>query len=385
MKYKKSLFLLAFFVMLMAYVPKAMSATPACTEISNTASITYKVGGVDQTYTPTGNETVKFNVGAKINVTVTNNDGANVTVTPGGKAALKFTVTNDGNVTNDVALSYVAAANGTKSPYKESGSDVYDSFDGTNIAIYEDTNGNGNYDDGIDTASTSIDDLAPGSSKVYFIVYNANDLTQASGSIAVYYLVAQAKWANDTVITEGNSSVTQTMSGNVACGGGTTIDIVFADANGPAPDTNDGDRDGKNSDVGAYVVQNANISVSKTSAVYWDPVNLTSSPKPIPGAVVTYTITIDNTLGNANATVTLSDSLATQISNGYIAFNTQFNDGVNSCSSGYGIVVDGVCKTNDSDADNADWNATTANTVTVTNLVVNQGTSKVVKFQVIIQ
>ena len=77
--------------------------------------------------------------------------------------------------------------------------------------------------------------------------------------------------------------------------------------------------------------------------------------------------------------------MATQISNGYIAFKTQFVDGSNSCAAGEGIVVDGVCKTNANDGDNADWNVTTTNTVTVTNLTVNAGASKVVKFQVTIQ
>ncbi len=376
-----TLFCVSILFLLTIYVKEALSATPACTVISNQATVSYSVGGVAQPNVSSAANQADFTVGAKINVTVTNNDGANVTVTPGGKAALKFTVTNDGNVTNDVDLSYVAASSGTASPYGGGN----DSFDGTTIGIYEDTNSNGTYDDGVDQAANTINDLAPGNSKVFFIVYNANDLAQPAGSIAVYYLVAQAKWANNTSISEGDPiSVTSAMTGILACGGGTNIAVVFADANGPAPDTYDDTRDGKNSDDGAYIVQNATISVTKTSAIYSDPVNGTTSPKAIPGAVITYTITISNT-GNADATITLSDSLATQIGNGYIAFKTQFVDGSHSCSSGEGIVVDGVCKTNANDGDNADWNATAANTVTVTNLSVPQSQSKVVKFQVIIQ
>lgn len=381
MKFKGSLILMAFLVMLMAYVPKAISATPACTLVSNQATANYSVGGVPQTPVSSAANQADFTVAAKIDISVVNGDTANVSVTPGEKKALKFTVTNNSNVTIDVALSYLAASSGTASPH----SGGNDSFDGTTIAIYEDTNTNGTYNDGVDQASTSINDLAPGSSKVYFIVYNANDLTQVGGSIAVYYLIAQAKWADNTAISEGDPiNVTTAMSGNAACGGGTNIAVVFADGDGPAPGTNDQARDAKHSDDGAYIVQNANITVTKSSAVYWDPVNGTSSPKFIPGAVVTYTITISNS-GNADATITLSDSLATQISNGYIAFKTQFDDGSHSCAVGEGIVVDNVCKTNTNDGDNADWNLTTANTVTVTNLSVPQSQSKIVKFQVTIQ
>ena len=356
-----------------------LAATPPCTSITNYATVNFKVGGVSQP--AVNSNTASFTVGVKVRIVVTNNDTTNVTVSPGTtKAALKFTVSNEGNATNDVALSYVAAATGTPSPYGSGN----DSFDGTTIAIYEDTNNNGTFD-GTDQPSTTINDLAPGSSKGYFIVYTPNDLTQPPGSIAVYYLVAQAKWADGTNITEGYINVTDGMAGGTACGaGGTTVDVVFADDNGPAPDTYDGTRDGKHSDDGAYIVQNATITVSKSSAVYSDPVNGTTSPKAIPGAIVTYTITITNS-GNANATVTVTDSLATQISNGYLAFKTQFNDGVNSCAAGEGIVVDGTCKTNPNDGDNADWNLTTANTVTVTNLTVPAGQNKVVKFQVVIQ
>jgi uncharacterized repeat protein (TIGR01451 family) len=373
--------LLALIALVLISLPgMILAATPPCTSITNQATVNYSVGGVSQP--AVNSNTASFTVGVKVRLVVTNNDGANVSVSPGTtKAALKFTVLNDGNATNDVALSYVAAANGTASPYGGGN----DSFDGTTIAIYEDTNSNGTFDDGTDQLSSTINDLAQGSSKVYFIVYTPDDLTQSAGSIAVYYLVAQAQWANGSDISEGSINVTDAMAGGTACGaGGTTVDVVFADDNGPAPDANDGTRDGKHSDDGAYIVQNAAITVSKTSAVYSDPVNGTSSPKAIPGAVVTYTITISNT-GNADATVSVTDSLATQITNGYLAFKTQFDDGTNSCSAGQGIVVDGTCKTNANDGDNADWNVTTANTVTVTNLTVPAGQNKVVKFQVVIQ
>jgi len=128
------------------------------------------------------------------------------------------------------------------------------------------------------------------------------------------------------------------------------------------------------------------MTVTKTSAVYSDPFNGTTSPKAIPGAVITYTVTVANAAGGANATgVAIADSLATEIGNGHLAFKTQFVDAVNNCAAGSGIVVNATCNTNAGGDDNGDWSVTTPNTVTVSNLTVNAGTTATIKFQVTVQ
>lgn len=55
----------------------------------------------------------------------------------------------------------------------------------------------------------------------------------------------------------------------------------------------------------------APLSASKSGAVYWDPVNLFTNPKNIPGATVTYTITVTNPSGQQtdNNSVVLSDAI----------------------------------------------------------------------------
>jgi uncharacterized repeat protein (TIGR01451 family) len=83
------------------------------------------------------------------------------------------------------------------------------------------------------------------------------------------------------------------------------VDTVFGDVAG---DT-DGARDGRHSDDDAYRIQTATLAVTKTSTVISDPFNLTTNPKRIPGAVVEYCITVENT-GSASATaVVVSDVL----------------------------------------------------------------------------
>ena len=114
----------------------------------------------------------------------------------------------------------------------------------------------------------------------------------------------------------------------------------------------------------------------------------TTNPKAIPGAVIEYTITVSNGAGASTATnVVVTDSLATEIGNGTIAFKT---DGY---AAGKGIQVTApnlyggaaTSLTNAGSDDEGDFNITTANTVTVTGISLSASESATVKFQVTIQ
>lgn len=287
-------------------VGEAFSATPPCTVISNQATVQYNVGGVTQASITSS--AVSFTVGVKVIISVQTLDTANVPVVPGTKAALKFRITNSGNATHDILLSYQAATTGTTGPFGGT-----DSFDGTNIAIYADTNNNGSFDDGTDQQSTTINDLQPGTFKDYFIVYNPTDLQRQTGDIAVYYLIAEAKWKDGTDLPGQISwnAATEAKTGSSACGStGTTVDVVYGDQAGPM----DNLRDAKHSAASAFVVSNATISISKTYTVVSDPINGTSNPKPIPGATIEYTITVSNASGGASATLqTITDTLPSNL------------------------------------------------------------------------
>lgn len=381
-------------VMVLA-MPQAVLAanTASGTSIGNRATVGYQVGAVPQTVIESkpgaGNSTpgvgngldTTFLVDDKVMVTVTNNDAGFVTTYPGANnlQALKFTVANTGNTTHDFAL--YSGAVGTNT------------FVATSVAFYADTNANGVFDPGTDLAlpvsgTAYLDELASGASKVVFLVVNV-PAGATNNQIANYVVWAEAHQGGGAAVLGALTTAT------AGADNPAVVDIVLADGAGNgngiggATDVN---YDGKYAQVGTngFKISAPSLTVTKSSAVYSDPVNLTVNPKAIPGAIMTYTITIVNTAGSATATsVSIADSLNTEIATlGHLAFNTQFNDGTGvGCNvAGYGIAVDPntgtyTCKTNLNDADGADWNLTAVNTVTVTGLTVGGGQTARIKFQ----
>lgn len=360
----------------------AMAVTPACQDIANTASVAYKVGTIDQT-PATGS--VTFKVGNKVNLTVATTDVANVSIVPGStNQVLTFTVTNNGNATQDYSLTAIPNTDGTAA---FSGIDTFNIGDlaGETMAVYVETAGGAGYQAASDTA-TYIDELTAGSSKTVYIVFNGVNSTQANGEIAVYDLKATSR-VGGAAADEG--AVEAEGAAN-ACGG--TAPTVFADTTGT--DATDTARDGEHSVESAYQVVTANIAVSKTSTVYYDPVNCSSinpltctgTPRMIPGARYTYSITVNNTGGATASNVKITDSLNAEIVATRLAFLTQYDEdatGGTTCAAGEGIYVNGACETNtNGDGDGTDW---TANTVTVDGLSIAAAGTATVKFQVEIQ
>lgn len=127
-----------------------------------------------------------------------------------------------------------------------------------------------------------------------------------------------------------------------------------------------------------------------------DPINGSTNPKRIPGAVIQYEISISNGAGGATATsVAITDSLVSEISDGDIAFNTQYD-----AAAGNGFSISHPDYSGGAYADytnvsgvesparggvEADWNVTTANVVTVTNIQLDAGESAVIRFRITIQ
>lgn len=374
MKFLKRLLLMPFLLALVAIAPTVSMAagTVSGTNVDNTAVINFKVNGVDQTAVQ---NTVTFKVDDKVSLTVVANDAGAVTTYPGSNVqAMKFTVTNTGNTVHDFAVTETLLAGATLA--------------GQTVAFYEDTNSNGAYNSGVDNAlpisggKAYLDELAVDGSKVVFLVVTV-PLTATNGQAANYRVTAEA-YQGGGASALGALTKTQADADKLIADVPGTVQIVLADAAGDGDVAVDG-KVGKDGTTG-FSVSAANLTVTKTSAVYSDPVNGTVNPKAIPGAVVTYTITISNGAGAASATnVAITDSLNTEITATHLTFLTQYNDGVTACAAGEGIVVAAVCKTNAADADNGDWNVTGANTVTVTGLTLNAGDSVTAKFQVTVQ
>ncbi|MBI5971267.1 MAG: hypothetical protein HY884_08965 [Deltaproteobacteria bacterium] len=361
--------------------------TASGTSITNKASINYQVGGVAQTLiesSPTGNTTAgagngtntTFVVDNRVNLTVVSNNAAQVTTYPGSSAiALKFTVTNTGNTTQDFGLSVVTGATNEGGVWA--------------TAMYEDTNSNGVYDAGVDLAITYADEIAADGTKVVFIVATV-PLTATNGQRNTYALKAQAR---DSGAAGVQGAITTATVGADTAG----VDVVLADADsdGAAADdaaasngiyvmwANGAAGSGEPAvGTGGYIVSAAVLTITKTSAVVYDPINLAVNPKAIPGARVEYTITIANAVGAATATsITISDTPG--------ANSTFYVDGY---AVGKGMQVTApnlyagaaTALTNAGADDEGDFGITTGGAVTVSGITLTANQSATVKFMVTI-
>ena len=285
------------------------AGTVAGQTITNTVTVNFQVGGVNQS-AQTGTNAVT--VDRRVVLTVT---GAATTTTaaPGQiDAVTAFQVTNSSNDTLDLQLAAVNQVGGTT---VHGATDV---IDVANIAYYLDANNNGVYDAASDPAITYLDEMAPDTTRTIFI---HGDLpasatnTQASGIV----LTARAS-AGGTTGTQG-ALLTATTTANTA-----GVDTVFADAAGAT----DVASDGAFSARGSYTVSAAVLSVNKYATIISDPINGTTNPKAIPGAVLEYCLAVANGTGAATATgLTLSDPLPSTVT-----YSTAFGIFINATVSG---------------------------------------------------
>jgi uncharacterized repeat protein (TIGR01451 family) len=322
------------------------AGTLAGTNISNVATVNYTVNAVAQ---PALTANADFLVDRRIDLTLTAIPVTYIDVTPGTAGnAIAFTLSN----TSNAPLNFALAATNVADPFGGT-----DNFNPTVNNVFVDSNANNTYDAGVDTA-TNVDTLVQDTSVTVFIVSTIPG-GQASGSIAGVAMTATAR----ETTANGGGAVTESAGADVAA----TMQTVFADGAGPY----DAARDAAFSDDGAFRVQGATVTVTKTEAVIDDPVNGVTNPKHIPGAHVDYTVTVTNTAGSAlpATAVTLTDVLPA---------NVTFS--ANTYGAGQGIQVGGAPRTNtNGDADGADF---TTGTVTVTIPSLAVGASTIVVFRV---
>ena len=242
------------------------AGTAANTDINNSVTLSYDVGGVSQTTVPSNTDS--FKVDRKIDLIV---DATNtpLDVTPGATDQnLSFVIRNDGNDQDTFALA------GT---YNLGGDD----FDPTGCDI-------------TDTSGTSI----------------ASVTLAADANVTVYVTCDIPAAGSPHVVDDDNGTISLLATSSYGNDNGTadvntTVQNVWADANG----TDDGTTDGKFSDRGTYHVVSADLTASKTSCVSDSRAFNNTNPKRIPGATIRYAIQVNDT-GSADANnVTTTDAL----------------------------------------------------------------------------
>lgn len=250
-------------VLMTPLAPALAAGTTQGTSITNTATVNYKVGGVDQTVRQSNTDS--FVVDRKIIVTTTK--VADKSVSPNEQNAfVEFTVTNSSNDSVRYAL---AAAK------------VTDANGALGTLVVTDSSG---------VEITSPVTLAADQTVTYRVRTNVADV--ANGSTGTVSLTATAVDAAGNVLAQSTGA-----------NGKTTVETVFADTAGS--ETGDAAKDGKHSARATFTVASAQLTVNKTSVVLSDgfsPATAFPNAKAIPGATVQYCIGVTNASGGASAT-----------------------------------------------------------------------------------
>jgi len=241
---------LGLWIVLVAAPAWAIGA-PANTAISNTAQATFTdPDGQPQTV---NSNTSTLRVDEVLGVVVVSNDAGNKSVlSPDDDRPLSFTITNPGNGPEAFALGSNAALAG-------------DDYDPTDVRIFLD-NGNGVFEPGVDTLyAPGVNDpvLAPDQSRVVFITSDT-PAGRATGDTADARLTA-------TAVT-GSGAPGTTFAGQGTGGVDAVVGTTTATANAQ----------------GTYAVVQALATLTKNQTIQ-DPFGGNS---PVPGAVITYTVTM---------------------------------------------------------------------------------------------
>jgi uncharacterized repeat protein (TIGR01451 family) len=291
------------------------------TPITNTASVNYSVSGVPQTVinsSPTGNSTpgagagtaTSFLVDKRIMFIAEETDGAATVTSPGlTQVVTTFRVTNTSNGAQDFRI----AADNTQPPAIIFGRT--DSFDMSNFTLHISSAACSTATMATPTfageaATTFIGALAEDTCRYVFVRSDTPvSPTAANGLASTIRLVTTAT----TTGSLGVTAETQTAAADNAA----VVDVVFAEtgtANGNVANN------GISLAFDQYFV--GTLTVTKTAAVISDGFSAAGQAKAIPGAIVEYTISVQN-----NGLVTSGAALTELIpaNTTYVASSTTLN------------------------------------------------------------
>lgn len=278
-------------IALMGSTPVWAGGTASGTDITNSVTVNYQVGGVAQTASTATNS---FKVDRKINFTVAEATPTGTTaVSPGSTQQVTvFRVTNTSNAPLDFALTAAQLAGGAAA---HGGTD---SFDMANLRVFADNDDSGSYVAASDTKAF-ITSLAPDASRLVFLVADTPS-ARSNGDVAGVTLTASGRELGGGT-SVGAALVAATDS---TVNDPTKVETVFADAG----------RSNSQSAGDDYTVSAALLSVTKLSRIVSDGLGAAAdptNPKALPGATVEYCIVVANAPSGATATnVAINDSLA---------------------------------------------------------------------------
>ncbi len=278
----------------MSSSPALAVGTTAGSTITNEVTVTFEVGGETQTPVTDDDE---FTVDRRVDVNVNFTGATPVSVSPNQtQAELSFDVTNLSNAAVDLDLSTVLSA-GTSANI-------------SNIEIYLDSDGDGTLSAGELSAGaiTFLDEVAAddgaGTETISVVVVADISIDAVNLDTFDIVLVADAHEAGGASAL--GAEITATAGANTS-----GVDTVLADGTGSGEEVAN---DGAHSDTGQFAVAGAQVSVVKSSRIISDPVNSTTNPKAIPGAVIEYCIAVTNAAGGADATaVNVADDLPADV------------------------------------------------------------------------
>ncbi|NRD88815.1 hypothetical protein C8024_04120 [Sphingopyxis sp. BSNA05] len=339
--------------------------TDAGTSITNTVSVAYNVGGTGQT---AETDSDVFVVDRKVNLVLAKSDSVNTSVAPNAtQQAVTYTVSNQTNDTIDVLLS---AEQPATDDFDVTGTLTYYLDNGTTAGVF----------DGSDTLITYIDNLGEDSSVTIHVVANIPSGV-VTGNLSDVILIGQAAAHGGSGLPATGSGVQGLAFSNDSGDADDTsvVQNVFADAAGTG--SSDGAGDGYHSATDTYEVSAADITVTKTSSVLWDPVNGSTNPKAIPGAIVEYCIAVANASGGAAATgVAISDTIPANL-----AYYSSLATGPATVPAVIGVVTEGTVTGSICNADGTGTGAEASGVVSGNLGTVASGATETLVFRVTVE
>lgn len=287
------------------------AGTEAGTVITNTASMTYTVGS-----TPiTESDDAKLTVDTKVDLTFSWDNGPQRDIAAGATSALKLSLSNDGNFKQDFKFTVAETSNGTILPSFTAPDNTDNSNTAGTVTFYLDDDAGSV--DSLDTANDtelttdtiSAAYLGLDDTKVIQAVVTIDDVAEDTDRIGLE-IRAQAVDGSGNPLTEDTTTDKNASQ--------TNLDdnlIVFADD--PTVDASLTLAGGTNRDGGYVVlteidVEAASLEVTKEVTVISD-ILASANPRAIPGSVVEYTVTVENTGAVAADSVDFLDNLTFDI------------------------------------------------------------------------